>query len=85
MTQTFDKSLLDTFQKVIEESLLGFIKKNNITTFQELVKDGMNAICITLQQRLLEHIDKGLVSDPTRRKDWVIVRRNDVKTILSFV
>ena len=61
MIQTFDKGLLDTFQKVIEESLQGFIEENNITTFQELLRNGMNEICIILQQRLLEHIDKRLV------------------------
>ena len=69
MTQKFNKDLLDAFQKAIEESLQDFDEEGNITTFQELLRNGMNEVCITLQQHLLEHLDKGLVPDPTRRKD----------------
>ena len=61
-----------------------FTDENNLTAFQESLRNGMNEICTTIQQRLLEQIDEGLVSNIAARRDWVIARRNDVKTILSL-
>lgn len=43
----------------------------------------MNQICVTIHQRLLEEIDGELVSNYTARKNWLMGRRNDPKTILS--
>ena len=83
MQYIFDDGLALSFQNVVEESLTGFFKENDLTSFQKLLRDGMNGICATIQQRLLERIDHSFVSEKANRNDWVIERRNDVKTILS--
>ena len=83
MRQIFDTALVDSFQKVVEQSILKLANGKDLTAFQETLRDGMNQICVTIQQRLLEQIDGELVANSTARKNWVITRRNDPKTILS--
>ncbi len=83
MKRVFDDSLVLSFQKVVEKSLKEFVNKNDLTSFQVMLRDGMNGISTTIQQRLLELIDNHFVSEISSRKGWVIERKNDVKTVLS--
>src|SRR5690554_3593213 len=83
MKDIFDDSLVISFQEMVEESLMEFSKGNDLIAFQEKLRGGMNKICVTIQQRLLECVDHHLTSKKSTRKGWVIERRNDEKTILS--
>lgn len=89
MQTIFDESLMFSFREVVEdrevveESILEILNGNGLAGFQESLRDGMNSLSATIQQRLIELIDSELVSDCSRRKDWVIERKNDAKTILS--
>lgn len=83
MQTIFDESLVFSFREVVEESILEILNGNGLAGFQESLRDGMNSLSATIQQRLIELIDSELVSDCSRRKDWVIERKNDAKTILS--
>ena len=83
MQYLFDDNLTVSFQKVVEKSLIEFFKEHDLTSFQKMLRDGMNNICGTIQKRLLERIDDHFVSNTDHRKNWVIERRNDAKTILS--
>ena len=83
MQYLFDDNLAVSFQKVVEKSLIEFFKEHDLTSFQKMLRDGMNSICAEIQKRLLERIDDHFVSNADHRKNWVIERRNDAKTILS--
>lgn len=83
MQYLFDDNLTVSFQKVVEKSLIEFFKEHDLTSFQKMLRDGMNSICAEIQKRLLERIDDHFVSNADHRKNWVIERRNDAKTILS--
>ncbi len=83
MKTIFDKVLAISFQKVVEESVLEALNGCGMAEFQQSLRDGMNEICCTIQKRLMEFVDSELVKDPSLRKDWVVERRNDAKTILS--
>lgn len=83
MQSIFDDSLVLSFQEIVEESLSEFFKENNLASFQTMLRDGVNGVCATIQQRLLERIDTHFTTEVSSRKDWVIERRNDAKTIIS--
>src|SRR5690554_7116595 len=83
MQAIFDESLAFSFRKVVEQSILEIFNGNGMTAFQETLRDGVNSICCTVQQRLMELVDSELVRDPSLREGWVIERRNDPKSIIS--
>lgn len=83
MQSIFDESLMISFQKVVEESVLEIFNGNGMTEFQKSLREGTNSICRTIQKRVMELIDSKLVQDHSLRKGWVIERRNDPKNILS--
>lgn len=83
MQTVFDESLVLSFQEVVKQSVLEIFNGNGMTAFQETLRDGVNSICCTVQQRLMELVDSELVRDPSLREGWVIERRNDPKSIIS--
>lgn len=83
MQSIFDDSLVISFQEVVEEALTEFFEENNLTSFQQVLRHGMNGVCVAIQQRLLERIDDHFISVTSSRKDWVVERKNDTKTIIS--
>ena len=83
MQSIFDESLMFSFQKVVEESVLEIFNGNGIAEFQKSLREGTNSICCTIQKRVMELIDSKLVKDQSLRKGWVIERRNDTKNIVS--
>ena len=83
MKTIFDDNLVFSFQKVVERSLKEFFDEKGLVAFQKALKDGMNGICAEIQQRLIEAIDNELVDNCSLRKDWVVERRSDTKTIQS--
>ena len=83
MRYIFDDDLVLSFQKKVEKSLIEFFREQDLVAFQMMLRDGMNTICATIQQRLLERIDDCFVRDVPSRRDWVIERKKDKKTVLS--
>ena len=83
MQTVFDESLVLSFQEVVKQSVLEIFNGNGMTAFQETLRDGVNSICCTVQQRLMEVIDSELRNDISLREGWVIERRNDETTIVS--
>ena len=83
MQAIFDDSLILSFFEVVEESVLEMINGNGLPKFQGTLRDGMNNIAATIQQRLMEMIDNELRDNVSLRKGWVIERKNDTKTITS--
>ncbi len=83
MQYLFDDNLVVSFREVVEKSLIEFFNEQDLTSFQKMLRNGMNSICATIQKKLLERIDDHFVSNAAHRKNWVIERRNDTKTILS--
>lgn len=82
MYAVFDESLLTSFQEVVQKAVLEIFDGNGMPAFQQSLREGMNRICCTIQQRVMEWIDNQLRQDPSLREGWVIVRR-DPKTIGS--
>ena len=80
MYAVFDESLLISFQEVVQKAVLEIFDGNGMPAFQQSLREGMNRICCTIQQRVLELIDQELRDNLPLRKGWVIVRR-DPKTI----
>ena len=83
MQYLFDDNLVVSFREVVEKSLIEFFNEQDLTSFQKMLRNGMNSICATIQKKLLERIDDHFVSNAAHRKNWVIERRDDTKTILS--
>lgn len=83
MQTVFDESLGFSFQKVVEESVLEIFNGKGMAEFQISLRDGMNEICCTIQKRVMEQIDSELLRNLSLRRDWLVERRNDFKTIVS--
>jgi len=82
MQAIFDESLVFSFQEVVKEAVSEVMAGKGMPAFQQALRNGLNRICCTIQQRVLELIDQELRDNLPLRKGWVIVRR-DPKTILS--
>ena len=82
MYAVFDESLLTFFQAVVQQAVLEIFDGNGMPAFQQSLREGMNRICCSIQQRVMEWIDNQLRQDPSLREGWVIFRR-DPKTIGS--
>jgi len=82
MQAIFDESLVFSFQEVVKEAVSEVMAGKGMPAFQQALRNGLNRICCTIQQRVLELIDQELRDNLSLRKGWVIVRR-DPKTILS--
>ena len=83
MQTVFDDSLVLSFREVVEESVMEIFNGKGMAAFQKSLRNGVNRICCTVQQRVMELIDKELVRDQSLRKGWVVERRNDPKSIVS--
>ncbi len=53
MRYLFDDNLAVSFQRVVEKSLIEFFREHDLTSFQNMLRDGMNSICATIQKKLL--------------------------------
>ena len=80
MYAVFDESLLTSFLEVVQKAVLEIFDGNGMQAFQQSLREGMNRICSTFQQRVMEWIYNLLRQDTSLREGWVIVRR-DPKTI----
>jgi len=60
MYAVFDESLLTSFQEVVQKAVLEIFDGNGMPAFQQSLREGMNRICCTIQQRVMEWIDNQL-------------------------
>ena len=82
MYAVFDESLLTSFQEVGYIAVVVIFVGNGMPAFQQSLREGMNRICCTIQQRVMDWIYNQLRLDPSLREGWVFVRR-DPKSIGS--
>lgn len=83
MQAIFDEGLVFSFQEVVKQAVLEIMDGNGMPAFQQALRSGLNKICCTIQQRVMEAVDDQLRENLSMRKGWVVERRNDPKTILS--
>ena len=78
----FDESIVFSFQEVVKDAVMEIFDGKGMLGFQQALRQGVNRICCTIQQRLMEWVDNELRENLSLRKGWVIVRR-EPKTVLS--
>ena len=79
MNAVIDESLLTSFQEDVQKAVLEIFDGKGLPAFQQSLREGMNRICCTNQQRVMEWIDNQQRQDPSLREGWVNVRRDPKK------
>ncbi len=67
MQAIFVESIVFSFQEVVKEAVSEVMAGKGMPAFQQALRNGLNRICCTIQQRVMEWIDNQLRQDPSLR------------------